>query len=436
MAVIANVSLADSYDLQRIKLNQTIKIVNDIELGVHPLANTVQNAANIANSVANSAGNLAYNLVVTDPTLVARITDAANTVIIESYTDIYDDSNASFLRANAALLTSNTAMEIANIAYDTANTFVANAANIIADVILDDNTTQDTINAVATIYITNYLANVDFTQISGRANTALIVSNSIANIAIASFSKSNTTSDVAIAAFAQANSGLSQATSVVFTRANSALVQANTARNHANASFEQANVATYVFNQSNTLSSILQSAYGQANTAASRANDAGSIANAAFNKANTGASGANVAIVNDVSTDQSFYITMTRSTLGNISNLTTSQTKLYYNPSEGTLTSFAFNSLSDENIKKDVERISNALELIEKIDGVNFTWKDSNVRSSGVIAQNLVNVVPHLVKANEVKELTVNYNGLSALLIEAIKELNREVKAIKEKVGL
>jgi len=88
------------------------------------------------------------------------------------------------------------------------------------------------------------------------------------------------------------------------------------------------------------------------------------------------------------------------------------------------LTATIVNSSSDKNLKKDISVIDNSLEKIKKLDGVNFTWKDSNEKSMGVIAQDLQRVFPELVSEDE-NGLSVNYNGLIAVLIEAIKDLEK-----------
>jgi hypothetical protein len=46
-----------------------------------------------------------------------------------------------------------------------------------------------------------------------------------------------------------------------------------------------------------------------------------------------------------------------------------------------------------------------------------------------VIAQELEEILPDLVKSGEVK--SVNYNGLIGVLIEAVKELKGEVEELK-----
>lgn len=451
MAIVANVAFTDPIEVWRGKTNQTIKIVNDIELGVHPLANTVRAAANTANSVSNSAANIAYTLVTGNTAFMGQITDSANNLISTVYTNIYQDSNASFLRSNAALLTANTAMIIANSAFATANNFVANSANIVANVILQNTSTQNTLNAAATSYVQSYLANVSFSTIFNTANSAFIKANTANSLASIAYDQANTARSTANTIFNTANAafdvantggGATAIATAAFAAANTGVADAGTAFSAASAGLAASgaafNAANGSFSRVNTVFSIANTAFIQANTAFGAANTANTIAVAAFTKANTSSGGANVAIINDTTTDTNFFITMTRQSTGNASNLGVSTSQLYFNPATGALNSTIFNSLSDENAKEKVERIENALDLIEKLNGVSFEFKDSHEKSSGIIAQNLINVMPYLVRdtvRDNKMELTVNYNGLSALFIEAIKELNKEVKALKDKLG-
>lgn len=80
-------------------------------------------------------------------------------------------------------------------------------------------------------------------------------------------------------------------------------------------------------------------------------------------------------------------------------------------------------------MKKNIETINNGLEIIESIRGVKFSWKESNKPSLGVIAQELELVLPQLVNGENNK--TVNYSGLIAVLIEAIKELKARVEILE-----
>ena len=104
---------------------------------------------------------------------------------------------------------------------------------------------------------------------------------------------------------------------------------------------------------------------------------------------------------------------------------------------------FSTTTTSDRKLKENIQKVDNALELVCKLDGVTFDWKDKERGSSaGVVAQNVEEVLPSAV--NEVEELNgndtvkvVDYNQLSALFIESIKELkqqNEELKAEVEKL--
>ena len=95
----------------------------------------------------------------------------------------------------------------------------------------------------------------------------------------------------------------------------------------------------------------------------------------------------------------------------------------------GIVTATDFNSLSDINFKTNVRSIDNSLDKVLQIRGVNFEWKDSNKSSAGVIAQEIESVLPELVSGDETK--VVNYNGLIGVLIEAVKEQQKQIDELK-----
>jgi len=87
---------------------------------------------------------------------------------------------------------------------------------------------------------------------------------------------------------------------------------------------------------------------------------------------------------------------------------------------------------SDEKLKENISQISGALEIVSKINGVDFNWKKDGVKSSGVIAQNIQKELPHLVKEvssldGSDSHLAVNYDGLIGVLIQAVKELSEKL---------
>jgi hypothetical protein len=110
---------------------------------------------------------------------------------------------------------------------------------------------------------------------------------------------------------------------------------------------------------------------------------------------------------------------------------------------------------SDERLKEDIVEIQDALEKVMILRGVtykpnaiaeSFGYKKENM--GGVIAQDVEKVLPEAVKSapfdimlfenTEISRSgqnykTVQYEKIVPLLIEAIKELNKEVQQLKGK---
>ena len=101
----------------------------------------------------------------------------------------------------------------------------------------------------------------------------------------------------------------------------------------------------------------------------------------------------------------------------------------------GTLASGAITSsgdvtaFSDMRIKHDIETIEGALDKVSDMRGVYFKRNDGEA-GTGVIAQEVENILPEVVKDGEYK--SVAYGNMVGILIEAIKELKAEVEKLKE----
>ena len=97
---------------------------------------------------------------------------------------------------------------------------------------------------------------------------------------------------------------------------------------------------------------------------------------------------------------------------------------------------------SDERLKENIHPIPNALEKLDSISGNTFDWKEGfeEVHSHegsdcGVIAQEIESLnIPGLVTDRENGYKAVRYEKLTALLIEAVKELKSEVNELKSKL--
>lgn len=92
---------------------------------------------------------------------------------------------------------------------------------------------------------------------------------------------------------------------------------------------------------------------------------------------------------------------------------------------------------SDINLKNSIRPIESPLESLEQISGVKFTWNDTSKQDLGVIAQEVQKVYPELVEYTgflKDSHATVSYNGLVAVLIEAVKELSHRVDNLEKKL--
>jgi hypothetical protein len=97
----------------------------------------------------------------------------------------------------------------------------------------------------------------------------------------------------------------------------------------------------------------------------------------------------------------------------------------------GTITASGnITAFSDLALKKNVETISNALEMVSRLRGVRFVFAESCQSSIGVIAQELQQVAPELVETSG-DYLSVAYGNISGILIEAIKELSAKVERLE-----
>ena len=110
------------------------------------------------------------------------------------------------------------------------------------------------------------------------------------------------------------------------------------------------------------------------------------------------------------------------------------------NMSAGTFTAsgnlIAFGSPSDKRLKENIKPIDSALDKVIKLQGVTFDWKKSDSildikQDIGFIAQDVQKVIPELVRENEDGMLSMRHQGITPILLEAIKELKAEIEELK-----
>ena len=144
---------------------------------------------------------------------------------------------------------------------------------------------------------------------------------------------------------------------------------------------------------------------------------------------------------NDITTNATyypvFYATDPGATTVRATEVKVSNSKLTFNPSTGQLNAVDYNSTSDARLKDNVVSLSDALSKVNAINGYSYTLKSdlSNTRRLGVLAQEIMNVVPEVVNGSEETTYSVSYGALVPLLIEAIKELTAEVNSLKNQLS-
>jgi hypothetical protein len=133
----------------------------------------------------------------------------------------------------------------------------------------------------------------------------------------------------------------------------------------------------------------------------------------------------------DTSTNSTFFPTFQTASTGNAA-IKISSSKLTFNPSSGLLSSTDYNSSSDISLKQDFVPINNSLDIISKLNGFGFTWRDSKEKSYGLSAQEVEQVIPEIVRTRSDGFKGINYMNLTAFLIEAIKDLKQEIQELKK----
>ena len=91
---------------------------------------------------------------------------------------------------------------------------------------------------------------------------------------------------------------------------------------------------------------------------------------------------------------------------------------------------------SDKRYKENVKAIESPIEKVKAISGVTFEWnekshKETGKKDIGVIAQEVEEVLPEIVQTRNNGYKAVDYQKLTAVLIEAVKEQQKQIDELK-----
>ena len=89
---------------------------------------------------------------------------------------------------------------------------------------------------------------------------------------------------------------------------------------------------------------------------------------------------------------------------------------------------------SDERLKYDIETIDDALTLVSNMRGVRYKSKETGQKNIGLIAQEVMNVIPEVVHHDDKGMLHIAYGNIIGLLVNAIQELTDHYYDLREKI--
>jgi hypothetical protein len=94
-------------------------------------------------------------------------------------------------------------------------------------------------------------------------------------------------------------------------------------------------------------------------------------------------------------------------------------------------------AFSDITVKKDVQKIENAIDKVKELNGYTYVRTDdeTGTRRAGVIAQEVQKVLPEVVSANPDGTLNVAYSNMIALLIEGMKEQQATIEKLQSEIN-
>jgi len=91
-------------------------------------------------------------------------------------------------------------------------------------------------------------------------------------------------------------------------------------------------------------------------------------------------------------------------------------------------------AFSDIRVKENIKTIDNALDKVKSLRGVEYNKIDNPEKSIGVIAQEIEEVIPEVVKEDDQGMKSVAYGNITAVLIEAIKEQQKQIDELKNQL--
>jgi len=89
---------------------------------------------------------------------------------------------------------------------------------------------------------------------------------------------------------------------------------------------------------------------------------------------------------------------------------------------------------SDARVKENIVTLENSLELVQKLRGVSYNKIGETEKKIGVVAQEVLEVLPEVVQQDSEGTYSVAYGNITAVLIEAIKQQQSQIDELKAEI--
>ena len=120
---------------------------------------------------------------------------------------------------------------------------------------------------------------------------------------------------------------------------------------------------------------------------------------------------------------------------------TSSGTQMFFTNPNGAVGSIsssgsatAFNTSSDARLK-DVTGSARGLEVINELNPVAYNWKVDGKANEGLIAQEVLDVVPNAVSGSEEDMYQMDYSKLVVHLVAGMKEQQKQIEALQSEIN-
>ena len=97
---------------------------------------------------------------------------------------------------------------------------------------------------------------------------------------------------------------------------------------------------------------------------------------------------------------------------------------------------------SDERLKRAIKNIDDVINKLSKLNGIKFEWKRDEYpdkglpegKHYGLIAQEVEKIFPEVIREDNEGYKVISYSEFIPILIEAIKEQQKEIEELKAKL--